>query len=382
METVAAAAAPNPVVVQRERLGTGHAALQAAAQFGNGDVAVLYADNPLIRADTMRRLLAVRASAGLVLLAMRPEDPARYGRLVTTGDSVEQVVEWADASEAVRAIGLCNAGVICAAADDLRRWLRAVRNDNSKREYYLTDVVAIARAEGVRVAAVEAPEAELRGVNSRAELAAAEATVQSWLRRDAMDAGATLIAPETVFLSADTRLAADVTVGPHVVFGPGVTVANGAEIRSFCHLEGCTVGPGAIIGPFARLRPRTTIGTGVHIGNFVELKAAVLGDWSKVNHLSYVGDATVGTRTNIGAGTITVNYDGFGKHLTTIGDRAFIGSNTALIAPLNVGDGAIVSAGSTVTEDVPEDAMAFGRSRQVNKPGGATSFRASKKGKR
>ena len=381
MDDVAAAAAPHPVVVQHERLGTGHAALQAAAQFGHGDVAVLYADNPLIRPDTLRRLLAARAGAGLVLLAMRPADPARYGRVVTEGDSVERIVEWADATEAVRAIGLCNAGVLCADADDLRRWLRAVRNDNPKGEYYLTDVVAIARAEGVRVAAVEAPEAELRGVNSRAELAAAEATVQSWLRQDAMECGVTFTAPETVFLAADTHFAADVTVGPHVVFGPGVSVASGATIRAFCHIEGCTVGPGAIIGPFARLRPGTTIGEGAHVGNFVELKAAVLGDWSKVNHLSYVGDATIGTRTNIGAGTITVNYDGFRKHATTIGDRAFIGSHTALIAPISVGDGAMVTAGSTVTQDVPEDAMAFGRARQVNKAGAATAFRASRKEK-
>jgi bifunctional UDP-N-acetylglucosamine pyrophosphorylase/glucosamine-1-phosphate N-acetyltransferase len=378
MPSLAAAAAPHPVVVQHERLGTAHAALQAVPEFGDGDVAVLYADNPLIRPATLRRLRDARAGAGLVLLAMRPADPARYGRVITQGDTVERIVEWADATEAERAVGLCNAGVICAAAADLQRWLRAVRNDNSKAEYYLTDVVAIAHAEGVRVAAVEAPEAELRGVNSRAELAAAEATLQGFLREEAMAAGATLTAPETVFLSADTVLAPDVTVEPNVVFGPGVTVATGARIRAFSYLEGCTVGQGAIIGPFARLRPGTDIGVGAHVGNFVELKAASLGEGAKANHLSYIGDTTVGAGTNIGAGTITVNYDGFGKHRTEIGVGAFIGSNTSLIAPVQIGDGAMVVAGSTVTEDVPADAMAFGRARQTTKQGGAAAFRAKK----
>ena len=378
MASLAAVAAPHPVMIQHDRLGTAHAALQAAPEFGTGDVAILYADNPLIRPDTLRRLLAARAEAGLVLLAMRPADPGRYGRVITGGQGVERIVEWADATEAERAIPLCNAGVICAAAADLHRWLSAVRNDNSKGEYYLTDVVAIARAEGVRVAAVEAPEAELRGVNSRAELAVAEATVQGWLREAAMAGGATLTAPETVFFSADTVLEPDVTVAPNVVFGPGVTVRTGAEIRAFCHLEGCIVEAGAIIGPFARLRPGTTIGAGAHVGNFVELKAAVLGEGAKANHLSYLGDATIGARTNIGAGTITVNYDGFGKYRTTIGQRAFVGSNSSLVAPVTIGDGALVVAGSTITEDVPEDAMAFGRARQVIKPGGAAVFRAKK----
>ena len=378
MERLAEIAAPHKTVVQHDRLGTAHAALQAAAEFGSGDVAVLYADNPLIRPDTLRRLLKARAEAGLVLLAMRPAEPGRYGRVITGAQGVERIVEWADATAAERAITLCNAGVICAAAADLQRWLRAVRNDNSKGEYYLTDVVALARAEGVTVAAVEAPEPELRGVNSRAELAVAEATVQTWLRQAAMDGGATLTAPETVFLSADTRLEPDVLIGPNVVFGPGVTVASGAEIRAFSHLEGCTIGPGALIGPFARLRPGTVVGAGAHVGNFVELKAAVLGEGAKANHLSYVGDASVGARTNIGAGTITVNYDGFGKYRTVIGEAAFIGSNSSLIAPVQIGDGALVVAGSTITEDVPPDAMAFGRARQVTKPERAAAFRAKK----
>ena len=378
MAAVAAAAAPHRTVVQHDRLGTAHAALQAVACFGKGDVAVLYADNPLIRPDTLRRLRAARAGAGLVLLAMRPADPGRYGRVITAGDTVERIVEWADATEAERAVGLCNAGVMGAAAADMERWLRAVRNDNSKGEYYLTDVVAHARAEGARVVAVEAPEAELRGVNSRAELAAAEAIVQGWLREAAMAGGATLTAPDTVFLSADTVLGTDVSVGPHVVFGPGVVVEAGVDIRAFCHLEGCRIEAGAVIGPFARLRPGTVVGAGAHVGNFVELKAAVLGEGAKANHLSYIGDATVGARTNIGAGTITVNYDGYGKHRTQIGERAFIGSNTSLVAPVQVGAGALVVAGSTITEDVPADAMAFGRARQVTKPGRAAAFRARK----
>ena len=378
MDALAAVATPHPVVVQRERLGTAHAALQALEHFGDGDVAVLYADNPLSRPATLRRLLAARGQAGLVLLAMRPVEPGRYGRVVLSSQGVERVVEWADASETERAIPLCNAGVLCAAAADMRRWLQAVRPQNHGGEYYLTDVVALARAEGVRVEAVEAPEEELRGVNSRAELAAAEATLQRFLREAAMAGGATLVAPETVFLSADTSLAPDVTVEPNVVFGPGVSVATGARIRAFSHIEGCIIGPDAVVGPFARLRPGTTLGAQAHVGNFVELKAAVLGDGVKANHLSYIGDASVGAGTNIGAGTITVNYDGFAKHRTEIGADAFVGSNSSLIAPVRVGDGAIVVAGSTVTDDVPGDAMAFGRARQVNKPGRATVFRAKR----
>ena len=378
MDALAAVATPHPVVVQRERLGTAHAALQALEHFGDGDVAVLYADNPLIRPATLRRLLAARSQAGLVLLAMRPVEPGRYGRVVLSSQGVERVVEWAEASETERAIPLCNAGVLCAAAADMQRWLQAVRPQNHGGEYYLTDVVVLARAEGVRVEAVEAPEEELRGINSRAELAAAEATLQRFLREAAMAGGATLVAPETVFLSADTSLAADVTVEPNVVFGPGVSVATGARIRAFSHIEGCIIGPDAVVGPFARLRPGTSLGAQAHVGNFVELKAAVLGEGVKANHLSYIGDASVGAGTNIGAGTITVNYDGFAKHRTEVGADAFIGSNSSLIAPVRVGDGAIVVAGSTVTDDVPDDAMAFGRARQVNKPGRATAFRAKR----
>ncbi len=379
MEALEQAAAPHPVVVQDERLGTAHAALQAAAQFGDGDVAVLYADNPLIRPATLQRLMERRRQPGigLALLAMRPADPGRYGRIMAQGDDVDRIVEWADATAAEREVGLCNAGVLCAASGDFLRWLRQVQ-PSPKGEFYLTDCVALARAEGRRVAAVEAPFAELRGINSRAELAEAEATVQGWLRRAAMDGGATLTAPETVFLSADTVLAPDVTVQPHVVFGPGVSVASGAEIRAFSHLEGCEVGRGALIGPYARLRPGTVIAAGAHVGNFVELKATHLGAGAKANHLSYLGDSTVGPGSNIGAGTITCNYDGFAKHRTTIGAGVFVGTSSVLVAPVALGDGSFVAAGSVVTRDVEPDAMAFGRASQVDKPGRAAAFRAAR----
>jgi bifunctional UDP-N-acetylglucosamine pyrophosphorylase/glucosamine-1-phosphate N-acetyltransferase len=372
MPALEKAAAPHPTVEQTERLGTGHAALQAAPLLEgfSGDIAVLYADNPLITAETMRRLREARAGAGLVLLAMRPADPAKYGRVVTdAAGAVQRIVEFADASAEERAIGLCNAGVVCAAGPDLFRWLRLVKNDNRQGEYYLTDIVALAAAEGVRVAAVEAPEAELRGINSRAELAEAEAEMQRRLRRAAMDNGATLIQPDSVLFSHDTRLGQDVTVGPSVVFGPGVEVEDGVEIRAFSHLEGCVVRRGAIIGPFARLRPGAVIGVGAHVGNFVELKAAVLGDGAKANHLSYLGDAEIGAGANIGAGTITCNYDGVHKHRTVIGEGAFIGSDTALVAPVRIGARAITAAGSVITEDVPDDALAIARGRQTVKEG-------------
>jgi bifunctional UDP-N-acetylglucosamine pyrophosphorylase/glucosamine-1-phosphate N-acetyltransferase len=370
----------DDVVVQHERLGTAHAALQAADRFGDGEVAILYADNPLILTETLSRLLARRrqGDAGLALLAMRPEDPARYGRVIGRDGFVERVVEWADATQAEREEGLCNAGVLCAPADRMRTWLRGVTNHNARGEYYLTDVVALARAEGALVAAVEAPYQELRGINSRAELAAAEAVVQRRLRVAALEAGVTMTAPETVFLCADTRFSPDVTVAPHVVFGPGVSVDSGVEIHSFSHLAGCHVGAGAIVGPYARLRPGTTVGAGAHVGNFVELKNAALGAGAKANHLSYLGDADIGERTNIGAGTITCNYDGTHKHRTRIGGGVFVGSDSVLVAPLSVGDGAFIAAGSVITRDVAADAMAFGRARQESIPGRAAAFRAAK----
>ena len=385
MEGMARAASPHPAVVQAERLGTAHAALQAVPLFGDGDVAVLYADNPLIRPDTLRRLLARRreGDAGLVLLGMRPPDAGRYGRVIGRDGWVERIVEWADASEEERTERLCNAGVLCAAAPDMARWLRAVQRSPKTGEYYLTDCVALARTEGARVAAVEAPWDELRGINSRGELAEAEATLQIWLRAAAMANGATLTAPETVFLSSDTVLEPDTVVGPHVVFGPGVHVCSGAEVLPFSHLEGCRLEKGARAGPFARLRPGAVLGTDAHVGNFVEVKAARLGEGVKAGHLSYLGDAEIGAFTNIGAGTITVNYDGGPKkHRTTVGAGAFIGSNSTLVAPVAVGDGGMTTAGSVVTEDVPADGMAFGRARQVVKEGRARSFRQRVKGDR
>ncbi len=380
MAAVAAVAAPHAVVVQTERLGTGHAALQAAACFGQADVAVLYADNPLITEASLRALLdrRRRGDAALALLAMRPPEPGQYGRVIEQDGHVARIVEAADADAAERAVGLCNAGVMCARGTDFVRWLRAVRNDNAKGEYYLTDVVALANAEGARVAAVEAPFAELRGINSRAELAEAEATLQQRLRAAAMAGGVTMVAPETVFLCVDTHFEADVVIGPNVVFGPGVSVAGGAEIRAFSHLEGCAVGADAIIGPFARLRPGTLIDAGAHVGNFVELKATHLGAGAKANHLAYLGDAQIGARSNIGAGTITCNYDGVAKHRTVIGAGSFIGSDAVLVAPVSVGDGAFVAAGSVITEDVAADALAFGRARQHALPGRAKQMRAAK----
>jgi bifunctional UDP-N-acetylglucosamine pyrophosphorylase/glucosamine-1-phosphate N-acetyltransferase len=377
-------AAPHPCVVQQERLGTAHAALIAAPHFGDGEVAVLYADAPLIRSETLRHLLDRRAAgdAALALLAFRPTDPARYGRVIARGGYVERIVEWIEAAETERAETLCNAGVLCATATDMARWLREVRADNAKGEYYLTDIVALAHAGGRRIAAVEVPSDEVAGINSRSELAAAEAALQSRLRIAAMDAGVTMTDPDSVFLCADTELASDVTIEPNVVFGPGAKVATGALIRAFSYLEGCIVGPNCDIGPFARLRPGADLAERVHIGNFVEVKAAKLGAGAKANHLTYLGDADIGEATNIGAGTITCNYDGYNKHRTTIGARAFIGSDTALVAPVTVGDGAFVAAGSVITEDVPSDALAVARGRQENKHGRARLLRETLQGKR
>jgi bifunctional UDP-N-acetylglucosamine pyrophosphorylase/glucosamine-1-phosphate N-acetyltransferase len=380
MDAVRKEAKPHICVVQSERLGTAHAALQAIEHFGSGRVAVLYADNPLIRPATLQRLLQDHSPQGLSLLAFRPADPARYGRVVTGADGlVERIVEYADAAPAERAVALCNAGVLCAGAAQMRTWLQAVRNDNTKGEFYLTDVVALARADNRPVQAIEAPANELAGINTRGELAQAEAVLQGWLRQDAMDSGVTMTDPSSVFLSADTRLAPDVTIEPNVFFGPRVTVAGNVTIRAFCHIEGATIGANSIIGPFARLRPGARLDDEVHIGNFVEIKASHLASGVKASHLSYIGDASVGTATNIGAGTITCNYDGTNKHRTTIGANVFVGSDVALVAPVTIGDGAILGAGSVITDDVGPDALALARGRQVQKPGRAIEMRAAAK---
>ena len=372
MDQLAKLAVPHEVVVQAERLGTAHAAVQAAPMFGEGPVAVFYADNPLVTAQTMQALLAraKAGDAGLVLLGMTPPTPGQYGRIVLEEGYVARIVEYADATPAERAISFCNAGGMVALGADMRDWLGEVRADNAKGEFYLTDIVAIARGQGMNVAALDAPHEEWMGVNSRAELAQAEAVFQARARAAAMAAGVGMQAPETVFLSADTVLGEDVFIGPHVVFGPGVTVEPGAEIKAFSHLEGCVVRAGAVIGPYARLRPGADVGEGAHVGNFVELKAAKLGKGAKANHLTYLGDAEVGAGSNIGAGTITCNYDGVAKHRTVIAEKAFIGSNTALVAPVRVGAGALVAAGSVITSDVPDGQLGIARGRQVNKPRG------------
>jgi bifunctional UDP-N-acetylglucosamine pyrophosphorylase/glucosamine-1-phosphate N-acetyltransferase len=388
MEAVVAAAraglggAAVAGVEQTERKGTGHAVLMARAALAGcaGPVVVVYGDTPLIRAATLQRLAAGIAAGHAVMVAgMRPADPGPYGRLVLAADgSLERIVEAKDASPAELAIGLCNAGAM--ALDGAVMWalLERLTPNNAKGEYYLTDVVGLARAQGLRCGVIEAAAEEAVGVNSRIELAAVEALFQARQRRAAMLGGATLTDPASVWFSHDTVLGRDVTVGPHVVFGPGVTVGDNVAIKGFCHLEGCTIAAGAQVGPFARLRPGAAIGADAHIGNFVEIKAAVVGAGAKVNHLSYVGDAEVGVRANVGAGTITCNYDGFTKAQTKIGAGAFIGSNTALVAPVSVGDGAIVGAGSVITADVAPDALAVARGAQEEKPGWAARFRALK----
>lgn len=376
-------------VVQEQALGTGDAvkpareALAGIAAAG-GTVLVLYGDTPMMSAATLARMVEARSGVedpAVVVLGFEPEDPGLYGRLVLGADhGLDRIVEARDAGPVERDIRLCNGGVMAIDAAALFPLLDAVGNANAKGEYYLTDIVGIANERGRRCAVVTCDPVEAMGVDSRHGLADAEAAMQARLRAAAMAGGATLVAPETVFLSHDTRLGRDVTVQPHVVFGPGVSVADDAEIRSFSHLEGATVGTGAIVGPFARLRPGTEIGAGAVIGNFVETKNAVLGAGAMASHLSFVGDARVGAGANLGAGTVTCNFDGFDKHRTDIGAGAFIGSNTALVAPLTVGDGAIVGAGSTVTGDVPADALTVVRAESKTIPGGATRFRSRRAG--
>ena len=371
------------IAIQQERLGSGHAVLmakQALADF-TGDVLVLYGDVPLITAETLGALLAARrAGASLAVLAFEPDDSAAYGRLVLGPDGkLERIVERLDADSADAEITLCNSGIMAVAGKHLFSLLDALGNDNAKGEYYLTDIVAGARARGLDCVHAMASPAEVMGINDRAQLAEAEALLQTRLRQTAMKNGATLVDPATTWFSLDTVLGADVTVGPNTVFGPGVTVADGVEIRAFCHLEGAAVGAGAIIGPYARLRPGAEIGEGAHIGNFVEVKKARVEKGAKINHLSYIGDARVGAGANIGAGTITCNYDGFTKSLSDIGAGAFIGSNSALVAPVVIGDGAVVAAGSVITRDVAADAIAVARGEQSEREGAAARRRDKKK---
>lgn len=371
--------APEAVTVrQSPQLGTGHAVLQAAdaLQGFDGDAMVLYGDSPFFTPQTLQALRAARAAHDVVMLGFHAGDPGRYGRMVMDGDTLQKIVEFKDATEQERQISFCNSGVLCADAAALMGLLAQIGNDNAAGEYYLTDVPELAGNAGLKATAIACEEAETIGINTRAELARAEAQFQSRRRAELIDIGVTLQAPDTVHLALDTHIGRDAVIEPYVVFGPDVTVESGAHIRAFSHLEGCHVSAGAIVGPYARLRPGAEIGNDAKVGNFVEIKAAEVAEGAKVNHLSYIGDATVGERANIGAGTVTCNYDGFMKHKTEIGPDAFIGSDTMLVAPVRVGAGAMTASGSTITEDVPDGALALGRAKQVNKPNLATKLRA------
>ncbi len=368
-------------VVQDQQLGTGHAAGCAAPVLKDftGTLVVGYGDMPLTTPATFEASFAAQAKTGMAIVAFHSQNLA-YGRVMTSADGLlERIVEYRDAGDAERKVDLCNAGIMAADATAFFGWAAKLKNTNAQNEYYLTDVPALAKGDGVACAVALADEAEMMGVNSRAELAACEAMMQTRLRRAALEAGVGMQAPETVFFSYDTKLEADVSIGPYVVFGPGVTVKAGAQIKAFSHLEGAHVGAGAQVGPYARLRPGAVLEDDVHIGNFVEVKKTTVEKGAKANHLTYLGDARVGAGANIGAGTITCNYDGFDKHKTDIGAGAFIGSNTALVAPVMIGDGAITGAGSVITKDVDANALVVERGEQRAAKGWAEKFRARKR---
>ena len=382
MDTLAAsvnAAVPGAeVFIQHERKGTAHAVLAAKAAIVRGadDVLVVFADTPLIRTQTLERLRAALADgAAVAVLGFQAANPAGYGRMIMERDALVAIREEKDASDAERKITFCNGGVMALAGKSALALIEAIGDRNAKNEFYLTDAVELARAKGLKAVAIETDEDEVRGVNTQGQLAEAAAILQTRLRNAAMDAGVMMIAPETVQLCADTKLGCDVVIEPYVVFGQGVTVEEGALIRSFSHLEGARVGRGASVGPYARLRPGAKLGEKVRIGNFVEIKASDIGAGSAANHLAYIGDSTVGERANIGAGTITCNYDGVEKNRTEIGNGAFVGSNSSLVAPVKIGDGAYVGSGSVITRDVPPGALAVGRARQVTKEGWAERLR-------
>ncbi|MDV3250734.1 bifunctional UDP-N-acetylglucosamine diphosphorylase/glucosamine-1-phosphate N-acetyltransferase GlmU [Devosia sp. BK] len=363
---------------QVDRLGTGHAVQQARAAYeaAQGHVLVLYADNPLITGETIARIVEkLDGGADMVVVGFRPENPTGYGRLLTKDGQIFAIREHKDATEEERQIGLCNSGIMGFRGEVLRSVIDRIENKNAKGEYYLTDAVELAARDARRVDFIEADAAELVGVDNRLKLAEAEATFQEFKRNEAMENGVTLRDPKSVWFSWDTELGRDVTVFPNVVFGPGVKIADNVEIRAFCDIEDVVIGEGSSIGPFARIRGGAELGRDVHLGNFVEVKKSKIGDGTKAGHLSYLGDAEIGTKTNIGAGTITCNYDGVNKDKTIIGDNAFIGSNASLVAPVTIGNGAYTASGSVITEDVPDDALAFGRASQVNKPGYAPKLR-------
>jgi bifunctional UDP-N-acetylglucosamine pyrophosphorylase/glucosamine-1-phosphate N-acetyltransferase len=375
------------IVLQAEQRGTGHAVQQAAPLLTGvtGDAIVLYGDTPFLRAETLDRMRQARARHSVVFLGFPAQDPARYGRMVTDGEELLRIVEFKDATPEERSLTLCNSGVVCADTALLLDLVAQLDSANAAGELYLTDIVALARARGLSAGVVIGDEAETLGIDTRAQLARAETLFQTAMRTEALENGVTLTAPDTVFFALDTHIGRDAIIAPNVVFGPGVTVESGAVIHAFCHLEGCHVSRGASVGPFARLRPGAELAEDVHVGNFVEIKNAVLDEGVKVGHLTYLGDAHVGEHTNIGAGTVTCNYDGVMKHRTEIGARAFIGSDTMLVAPVTIGAGAMTASGSVITTDVPAEALALGRARQVNKPGLAARLmdrlRAIKAGK-
>lgn len=358
-------------VLQSEQLGTAHAVAQAkqALDGFDGTAIVLYGDTPFIKAETLEKLKDKQSSTDLVVLGFEAADPARYGRLITSGDTLEKIVEFKDATDDQRAITLCNSGVVAADAKLLFDLIDEVDNTNAANEFYLTDIVQIARQKGLSSAVVRCNEEETLGINSRLELANAEATFQRNARQLALEDGVAMAAPDTVYFAHDTVVGRDSVIEQNVVFAPGVTVESGATIRAFSHLEGCHVSRGAVVGPYARLRPGTELQESTKVGNFVEIKNAVLAEGAKVNHLSYIGDAEIGARSNIGAGTITCNYDGVFKHKTVVGKDVFIGSNTMLVAPVSIGDEAMTASGSVITSDVPEGDLAVARGRQENKKG-------------
>ena len=376
------------VAHQADQKGTAHAVQQAEHVLSSfdGNVLILYGDTPFVAADTLTEMLArldAPDTPAVVVLASSPDNPKTYGRVILgTGDIIAKMVEYRDATEAERAVPLCNSGMMAVRASDLWRWLAKVGNDNAAGEYYLPDIVMIAAAEGRSSVAVETDSWQTAGVNSRAELAHLELDWQRRRREEALDQGATLVDPESVWFSHDTKLGRDCTIEPHVVFGPGVVIDEGATIRAFCHIQGAHIAGGCEVGPFARLRPGTVLEAGAKVGNFVEVKKARLGAGAKANHLSYLGDADIGASANIGAGTITCNYDGFDKYRTEIGAGAFIGSNTALVAPVSVGEGAIVGAGSVITRDVAADELAVARGEQKGLAGWAARFRKRQQAKK
>lgn len=387
MDQLAKAVAPHPTAVQHDRRGTAHAVRQAesALKDFSGDIVVVYGDTPFIGGETVARMRAARAGAktpAIVVLGFTPDDPGGYGRLITGAEGLERIVEAKDATPAERAVTLCNSGIMLVEAKALWRLLGDVTPNNAKNEFYLTDIVGLARKAGMVCAVVEGDEDELLGINSRAELAEAEAIYQRRRRREAMENGATLTAPDTVYFSADTKIGKDVEIGPFTVFGPGVSVDDHAVIKGFCHIEGAHIAGGAVVGPYARLRPGADIGADAHVGNFVEVKNAHLEAGAKVNHLTYIGDARVGAKANVGAGTITANYDGFNKARTEIGAGASIGSNSVLVAPVKIGDGAMTGAGAVVRKDVPAGALALNSSRQETREGFAAKYRQMKQDKK